>query len=57
MQGVRGSKSKELWNNAAYEEKEKYYYFTHPAQDHTNFHLHFNQREIMRSWEKGDPHQ
>ena len=35
-------KSKDLWtkgpewNNAAYEEKEKYHYLTHPAQDPTN---------------------
>ena len=35
------------WNNAAYEEKEKYHYFTHSAEDHTNFHPHFNQREKM----------
>ena len=37
-------KSKELWtknpewNNVAYEEKEKYHYFTYPEEDHTNFH-------------------
>ena len=36
--------SKELWTkgpewyNAAHEEKKKYHYFTHPAEDHTNFH-------------------
>ena len=41
---VTSRKSKKLWtkgpewNNAAYEEKEKYHYFTHPAEDHTNFH-------------------
>ena len=46
---VTSRKSKELWtkgpkwDNAAYEEKEKYHYFTHPAEDHTNFHPHFNQ--------------
>ena len=50
-------KSKELWtkglewNNAAYEEKEKYHYFTHPAQDYTNSHPHFNKSERMRTWE------
>ena len=26
------------WNNAVYEEKEKYHYFTHPAQKYTNSH-------------------
>ena len=41
---VTSRKSKELWtkgsewDNAAYKEKEKYLYFTHPAEDHTNFH-------------------
>ena len=39
------------WNNAAYEEKEKYHYFTHPAQDYTNSHPHFNKGERMRMWE------
>ena len=33
------------------------HYFTHPAQDYTNFHSHFNKKENMRMWEKtGDPH-
>ena len=38
---VTSRKSKKLWtkgpewNNAAYEEKKKYHYFTHPAQDYT----------------------
>ena len=41
---VTSRKSKELWtkgpewNNAAYEEKEKYHYFTHPVRDYTNSH-------------------
>ena len=54
-------KSKELWikgpewNNAAYEEKEKSYYFKHPAQDTTNSHPHFKQRERMGTWEKKRP--
>ena len=59
---VTSRKSKELWtkssewNNAAYEEKEKYYYFTHPAENHINFHPHFNQRERMKAWEKEKIH-
>ena len=36
--------------------KKKYHYFTHPAEDHTNFHLHFNQRERMGKWEKEETH-
>ena len=40
------------WNNADYEEKEKSHYFTHPAQDTTNSHSHFNQKERMGTWEK-----
>ena len=53
---VTSRKSKELWtkdpewNNAAYEEKERYHYFRHPAQDTTNSHSHFNQRERMEIW-------
>ena len=44
-------KSKKLWakghewNNAVYEEKEKYRYFTHLAQDTTNSNPNFNQRK------------
>ena len=54
---VKSRKSKKLWtkgpewNNAAYEEKEKYHYFTHPAQDYTNSNSHFNLRERMGPWE------
>ena len=54
---VTSRKSKELWtkgpewDNAAYEEKEKYHYFPHPAQDYTNSHPPFNKRERMRTWE------
>ena len=40
------------WSNAAYEEKEKSHYFTHPAQGTTSSHPHFNQRERMETWEK-----
>ena len=37
--------------------EKKSHYFTHPAQDTTNFHPHFNQRERIETWEKrGDPH-
>ena len=35
------------WNNAAYGEIKKPHCFTHPAQDTTYSHLHFNQRERM----------
>ena len=54
---VTSKKSKKLWtkgpewNNAAYEEKEKYHHFTHPARDYTNSHPHFKKRERMRTWE------
>ena len=44
------------WNNAAYDEKEKYYYFTHTAVDHTNLHPHFNQRKRMGTWKKEETH-
>ena len=59
---VTSRKSKELWtkspecNNIVYEEKEKYHYFTHPAEDHTNFYPPFNQRERMGTWEKEEAH-
>ena len=33
------------WNNAAYEEKEKFYYFTHPARDTTSSHLPLQPKE------------
>ena len=36
-----------LWNK-----REKSYYFTHPTQDTTNSHSHFNQKERMGTWEK-----
>ena len=57
---VTSRKSKKLWskghewNNAAFGEKEKYHYFTHPAQDYTNSHSHFNKKENenMRTWER-----
>ena len=60
---VTSRKSKKLWtkdpkwNNAAYEEKKKSHYFTHPAQDTTNSHPHFNQREKNGDVrKKADPH-
>ena len=40
----------------ANEEKEMYHYFTHPAEDHANFHPHFKQRERMGTWEKEETH-
>ena len=55
---VTSRKSKELWtkwpewNNAAYEEKERYNYFTQPTPDHP----HFNQKERMETWEKEETH-
>ena len=39
------------WNNAAYEEKEKYHHFTHAVWDYTNSYPHFNKRERMKTWE------
>ena len=32
------------------------YYLKHPAENHTNFHPYFNQRERMGSWEKEETH-
>ena len=37
-------KAMNQWNNAAYEEKEKYHHFTHPARDYTNSHPPFQQK-------------
>ena len=46
-----------LWiKQCCLEEKEKYNYITHPAEDHTNFHLHYNQKEKMGTWEKEETH-
>ena len=59
---VTSKKSKKLWtkgpewNNAAYEEKEKYHYFTHPIRDYTNSNFYFNQRERIWTWEKEETH-
>ena len=59
---ITSKKSKEQWtkrpdwNNAVYEKKEKYHYFTHPAQDYNNAHLNLNQRERMGTWEKKETH-
>ena len=56
---VKSKKSKELWTKGLKwnnEEKEKYHYFTHPAEYHTNFHPNFNQKERMGTWEKEETH-
>ena len=37
--GSHPGKAKSYEPKALNEEKEKYHYFTHPAQNHTNFHL------------------
>ena len=35
--------------------KQKYHYFTHPAQDYTNSYPYFNKRDDVKN--RGDQHQ